>query len=87
MCPTSNIHTKAVSSYENHPFYKFYKDGLKVTLNTDNRTVSNIDLTDEFNSIESTFEMSEEDYKNLYLLSVDATFADDDTKNWLRKFV
>lgn len=87
MCPTSNIHTKAVSSYENHPFYKFYKDGLKVTLNTDNRTVSNIDLTDEFNSIESTFEMSEEDYKNLYLLSVDATFADDDTKNWLREFI
>ena len=87
MCPTSNIQTKAVNSLENHPFYKFYKDGLKVTLNTDNRTVSNIDLTGEFNNIDTSFEMSSEDYKNLYLISVDSTFADDDTKHWLRKFI
>lgn len=87
MCPTSNINTKAVNSYKEHPFYKFYKDGLKVTLNTDNRTVSNIDLTNEFNSIYNDFDMSEEDYRNLYLSAVDATFADEETKEWLRKFV
>lgn len=87
MCPTSNVQTKAVNSYEDHPFYKFYKDGLKVTLNTDNRTVSNINLTNEFNNVDNIFEMSEEDYKNLYLISVDSTFADDNTKEWLRKFI
>lgn len=87
MCPTSNLQTKAVKSLEDYPFYKFYKDGLKVTLNTDNRTVSNINLTDEFNTIDSIFEMNEEDYKELYLLSVDATFADDNTKKWLRGFI
>lgn len=87
MCPTSNVQTKAVNSFEDHPFYKFYKDGLKVTLNTDNRTVSNINLTKEFNNVDSVFEMSEEDYKNLYLISVDSTFADDNTKKWLRKFI
>lgn len=87
MCPTSNVQTKAVNSFEDHPFYKFYKDGLKVTLNTDNRTVSNINLTKEFNNMDSVFEMSEEDYKNLYLISVDSTFADDHTKQWLRKFI
>lgn len=87
MCPTSNIQTKAVNSYEDHPFYKFYKDGLKVTLNTDNRTVSNINLTKEFNNVDNIFQMSEEDYKNLYLISVDSTFADNNTKQWLRKFI
>lgn len=87
MCPTSNVQTKAVNSYEDHPFYKFYKDGLKVTLNTDNRTVSNINLTKEFNTVDSVFEMSEEDYKALYLVSVDSTFADDNTKQWLREFI
>ncbi|HBI92392.1 MAG TPA: adenosine deaminase, partial [Terrisporobacter glycolicus] len=66
---------------------KFYKDGLKVTLNTDNRTVSNINLTKEFNNVASVFEISEEDYKKLYLISVDSTFADDSTKQWLRKFI
>ncbi|WP_434796410.1 adenosine deaminase [Terrisporobacter vanillatitrophus] len=87
MCPTSNVQTKAVNSFEDHPFYKFYKDGLKVTLNTDNRTVSNINLTKEFNNVDNVFEMSEEDYKNLYLISVDSTFADDNTKQWLREFI
>ncbi|WP_343348799.1 adenosine deaminase [Terrisporobacter petrolearius] len=87
MCPTSNVQTKAVNSYEDHPFYKFYKDGLKVTLNTDNRTVSNINLTKEFNNVDSVFEISEEDYKNLYLISVDSTFADDNTKKWLRELI
>lgn len=87
MCPTSNVQTKAVNSYKDHPFYKFYKDGVKVTLNTDNRTVSNIDLTNEFNAIDKSFEMDREDYKNIYLDSVDATFANEETKKWLRKFI
>lgn len=48
MCITSNIQTKAVQSLENHPL-KFYFDlGLRVTLNTDNRLISNANLTDEY---------------------------------------
>lgn len=48
MCITSNVQTKAVDSFENHPI-KFYFDlGLRVTINTDNRLVSNTTLTDEY---------------------------------------
>ncbi|HOD18468.1 MAG TPA: adenosine deaminase [Candidatus Cloacimonadota bacterium] len=48
ICLTSNFHTKAVPSIRAHPI-DFYLDyGLRVTLNTDNRTISSITLTDEY---------------------------------------
>ena len=48
MCITSNVQTKAVKKAEDHPA-KFYFDlGLRVTLNTDNRLISNVTLTDEY---------------------------------------
>lgn len=87
MCPTSNLHTKAIDKVNNYPFFNFYKDELSVTLNTDNRTVSDVDLTNEVNLIKENFNMSEEDYKEIYLNSVDATFAGEDTKVWLRSLI
>lgn len=48
MCITSNVQTKAVESFENHPI-KFYFDmGIRVTVNTDNRLISDTTLTDEY---------------------------------------
>jgi len=48
ICLKSNFHTKAVPSIRSHPI-DFYLDyGLRVTLNTDNRTISNTTLTDEY---------------------------------------
>lgn len=87
MCPTSNIQTKAVSSLKDHPIYKFYKDGIKVTINTDNRTVSNTNMCNECRIIEEEFHMSFEDYKNIYYYSIDAAFTDDETKNKLKKYI
>ncbi|MDA3892156.1 MAG: adenosine deaminase [Salinivirgaceae bacterium] len=48
MCITSNVQTKAVERFEQHPV-KFYFDlGLRVTINTDNRLISKTTLTDEY---------------------------------------
>lgn len=87
MCPTSNLQTKAIESINDYPFYDFYKDELSVTLSTDNRTVSNIDLTNELSLIKDNFNMSEEDYKKIYLNTVNATFAKESIKNWLKSLI
>ncbi|MBU3143309.1 adenosine deaminase [Clostridium sp. CF012] len=87
MCPTSNIQTKAVGSFEDHPFYDFYNDGVKVTVNTDNRTVSDTDMTKECNILLKEFNITFEAYKQIYLNSVDAAFTDLETKEWLRKYI
>lgn len=83
MCITSNVQTKAVSCYSDHPIYDFYKDGISVTLNTDNRTVSNTNMTKEIEITVNEFNIDYEDYKKIYYNSVDASFADDGIKEKL----
>jgi adenosine deaminase len=48
ICLTSNVQTRAAPSYEAHPLRRYYDDGHVVTLNTDNRLMSGITLTDEY---------------------------------------
>ncbi|NHC40332.1 adenosine deaminase [Bacillus sp. MM2020_1] len=87
MCPTSNVQTKAVNQFSEHPIYQFHKDGIKVTVNTDNRTVSNTTMANECNIVFKEFKISEDDYKQIYLNSVEASFADADTKEMLKKYI
>ncbi len=87
LCPTSNVQTKTVDSYETHPFYNFYKDNLHVSINTDNRTVSDISLNSELNVIFSTFKLGLEDYKLMYINTVEASFADEKTKKYLNSLI
>ena len=47
MCPTSNFQTKAVESWEEYPLMEFLEAGIKVSINTDNRTVSGTTMTKE----------------------------------------
>jgi adenosine deaminase len=48
ICLTSNVQTKAVQSFAEHPVRLYYDEGLVVTLNTDNRLMSGTTVTDEF---------------------------------------
>ena len=47
VCPSSNVQTRAAKSWETHPV-DFYVDyGLRVTINTDNRLMSDTTMTKE----------------------------------------
>lgn len=48
MCPTSNIQTAAIMGLTQHPLLSFHRLGIPVTINTDDPSVSNITLTDEY---------------------------------------
>jgi adenosine deaminase len=48
MCPTSNVHTGAISRLGQHPLGAYQKIGIRVTINTDDPSVSNTTLTDEY---------------------------------------
>jgi adenosine deaminase len=47
MCPTSNVQTGAVPSIELHPIREYFDRELRVTVNTDNRLMSNTTVTHE----------------------------------------
>lgn len=55
MCPVSNFQTKAVKSMEEYPFLKFLEAGIPVTINTDNRTVSNTSMTRELELLQGYY--------------------------------
>jgi adenosine deaminase len=48
ICLTSNVQTRAAASYASHPLRRYFDEGIKVTLNTDNRLMSATTLTDEY---------------------------------------
>ncbi|MFQ5570505.1 MAG: adenosine deaminase [Rhodothermales bacterium] len=47
ICPTSNVQTHVVTSFEAHPLRHYVAAGIPVTINTDNRLFSRTTLTDE----------------------------------------
>jgi adenosine deaminase len=48
LCPTSNVQAGIVPSLEEHPLARLHRAGVPVTLSTDDTTVSDITLTQEY---------------------------------------
>ena len=48
VCLTSNVQTGAAASYAAHPLRRFFDEGVRVSLCTDNRLMSGVSLTDEY---------------------------------------
>ena len=74
MAPTSNIQTKAVDAVENYPFKTLLDAGVRVTLNTDNRTVSGTTLTAEYIKISEWYALSESDFCQIAQYAYEASF-------------
>jgi adenosine deaminase len=55
MCPTSNVHSGAAASIEEHPFDLLRRLRFRVTVNTDNRLMSNVSLSGEFAALDAAF--------------------------------
>ena len=83
MCPISNLQTRAVESTADYPIREFIDSGLKVTINTDNRTVSNTTLTKELDFIQKTYGINDDELPLLMRNAVDVAFADDSVKDSL----
>ena len=48
ICLTSNVQTRAVPSFDEHPLRLYYDEGIVVSLNTDNRLMSATTVTEEY---------------------------------------
>lgn len=48
LCATSNLQLQVWPDLSDYPIYRFLKQGIPVTINTDNRTVNRTTLTDEW---------------------------------------
>ena len=74
VCLSSNLQTGAVTRLTDHPLPKFLEAGVKVALCTDNPTVSNTNLSREYELAMDIFAMSENDIRSLAEMSCSSTF-------------
>jgi adenosine deaminase len=73
-CPSSNVQTRAVTSLKAHPL-KFYLDlGMRVTVNTDNRLITDTTVTKELVSIQKTFDLPLTDIRALVINGFKSAF-------------
>jgi adenosine deaminase len=54
MCPTSNVHTGAAKSLADHPIGLLTQLRFRVTVNTDNRLMSDVSMTSEMTALADT---------------------------------
>ena len=85
VCPTSNVQTNAISKYENHPLKELYKKNILVSLNTDNSTVSNISLNEEYLKTWKYFQFNLKDYYKMNIDAINASFITNKEKKDLLK--
>lgn len=83
MCPISNQQTKTVSDINLYPMNEFMDSGMLITINTDNRTVSNTSITRELNFIQKQFNITENNIIKLMNNAIEVSFANDNVKNKL----
>lgn len=87
ICPTSNLQTKVVTKLEEHPLDRYYRAGLRVTVNTDNRTVSGTDLSKEYALLQEAFHWEKKDFAAVNQNALAASFADSKTKARLKEII
>src|SRR5579864_8820243 len=74
ICLLSNVHTGATPSLEQHPFKILYQQKFRVTLNTDNRLMSNTTMTREFEAAAETFGLTLDDFEKITINAMKSAF-------------
>ena len=83
LCLTSNLQTKAAATVEEFPYLKMKEAQAHISINTDNRTVSDTDLTKEYELYHRYFHTTPADFYQHNVDAIQASFASDKEKQEL----
>ena len=86
ICPKSNLDTKAIKSYDELPVRQFLDMGIKVSINSDDMTVCNTSVKKEYATL-ARLGYKENELREFALNTINASFADEATKQQLKKFI
>ena len=84
LCPTSNVQAGIVPSLEAHPIVRLHRAGVSVTLSTDDRTVSDIELSEEYVRTVERIGLTLPELWAIDRRALDVAFADEPTLARLR---
>jgi adenosine deaminase len=75
LCPTSNVNTGVCASIADHPIGMLRRLRFRVTVNSDNRLMSDTSMTREFTQLSEAFGWGLEDFEWLTLNAMKSAFA------------
>jgi adenosine deaminase len=85
LCPTSNVQAGTVPSLADHPIAVLHRAGVPVTLSTDDTTVSDISLTEEYGRAVGEIGLMLPELWAIDRFALDVAFADETTLAPLRR--
>ena len=80
ICLTSNWHTRSVRSLKFHPAKFYYDQGIRISLNTDNRLISDTTLTKEFALAHDLFGFYLNDFRRMTITAMKSAFLSYNTR-------
>jgi adenosine deaminase len=83
LCPTSNVHTGAVTSVAEHPITRLLGLGFAVTLNTDNRLQSGTSMSGEMAALVEQAGWTLQDLRRVTLTAAHHAFVHEDDRTAL----
>lgn len=84
VCPSSNVVTGQIKSIAEHPIDRLYRQGKKVTINTDGTLFTRSDLSNEYLLLHKTFGWGKQEFLATNLTATEASCFPDDVKSKLR---
>ena len=83
-CITSNYQTGSWADEKNHPLGRLFRSGVPVTINSDDPTIQDTDLTDDYIKACKYFDLGFDDLEKLNLIAIDGAFLPVQEKKDLR---
>jgi adenosine deaminase len=83
VCITSNHHSGVVDELGDHPIKQMIREGLNVTINTDDPSISRIDLSNEYQTVSEVFGMPLGILEERVLAAARASFLPDELRRRL----
>lgn len=81
VCPTSNIQTDIASTLVDHPIGRLREAGVRLGVNTDGRTLCDVDLSGEYARLSRVLEWGPSAFLEVNLNAIEAAFAPADVKD------
>ena len=86
-CPTSNLKTGVVPSMRKHPIRTLFDKGARVTVNTDDPSMFNTDMNNEYLQLHRHLNFTITDLIHLTRNALDSSFLHDTQKTQLRELL
>lgn len=83
VCPTSNLQTGVVRTFAEHPLRDLFSLGIRVTINTDDPSVSDTTLTDEYVVAVRAAGVSPRQIRQAVFNALDAAFLSEEERRLL----